>query len=64
MGNVAVLMNILLPLLQNANAITALLSKAHGEGRDVTDAELNGLFAADDQAKAALDAAIKAARGS
>ena len=63
MANIAILMQILLPLLDRANAITGLLSKAHSEGRDVTDAELNGLFAADDQAKAALDAAIKAARG-
>lgn len=63
MANIAILMQILLPLLDRANAITGLLAKAHGEGRDVTDAELDGLFAADNDAKAALDAAIKAARG-
>ena len=63
MANVAILMQILLPLLDRAGAITSLLSKAHSEGRDVTSAELDSLFAADDQAKAALDAAIKAARG-
>lgn len=62
MGNVAILMQVLLPLLDRAGAISSLLQKAHGEGRDITDAELNGLFADDDAAKAHLDAAIAAAR--
>ncbi len=63
MGNVAVLMQILLPLLDRAGEITALLNKAHTEGRDVTDAELDGLFAEDDAAKKALAEAIRKARG-
>lgn len=63
MGNAAVLMNILLPLLQNANEITALLARAHSEGRDVTDAELTSLFADDDVARIKLEAAIKTAKG-
>lgn len=63
MGNLAVLMQVLLPLLDRAGAIGALISKAQGEGRDVTDAELDALFANDNAAKAALDAAIAASRG-
>lgn len=63
MGNIAILMQVLLPLLDRANAITGLLAKAHSEGRDVTEGELNALFAADDQARVALDAAIASAKG-
>ncbi len=63
MANIAILMQILLPLLDRASAIAALLKTAQSENRDVTDAELDALFANDDAAKAALDAAIKAARG-
>lgn len=62
-ANIGILMDILLPLLSHAAEITSLLGKAKSEGRDVTDAELDGLFAEDDKAKAALAAAIKAARG-
>lgn len=62
MANIAVLMQILLPLLDRASAIAGLLKTAQSENRDVTDAELDALFANDDAAKAALDAAIKAAR--
>ncbi len=62
MANIAILLQILLPLIDRAGAIVTLLNKAQGEGRDITDAELDKLFANDDQAKAALDAAIKAAR--
>jgi hypothetical protein len=50
-------------LLQYSDKITqmgTLLAKAHAEGRDVSTAELDALFAQDDAAKAALDAAIKA----
>lgn len=52
-------------LLQYSDKITAagkLLSDAHKEGRDVTDAELDTLFAGDDAARAALAAAIAAAK--
>ena len=62
MANIALLMNVLLPLLDRAGQITALLNKANGEGRDVTDAELTQLFADDDIARVNLEAAIKAAR--
>lgn len=63
MTNAAILVDLLLGLVDRASAISALLSKAKSEGRDVTEDELNGLAAADDVAKANLDAAIKKARG-
>lgn len=52
-------------LLQYSDKIAAagkLLATAHSEGRDVTDAELDTLFAGDDAARAALVAAIAAAQ--
>lgn len=52
-------------LLQYSDKITqigAMLTKAHAENRDVTDAELDALFAGDDAARAALAAAIAAAK--
>jgi hypothetical protein len=62
MGNAAILVDLLLGLLDRANAIGALISKAKAEGRDVTDAELDALVAQDDAARAALVAAIAKAR--
>ncbi len=62
MANIALLMQILLPLLDRASEITALLTRANVEKRDITESELNLLFADDDDARAALDAAISAAR--
>lgn len=38
--------------------VSAVLQKAHAEGREITDAELAGIKALDDEAKARLDAAI------
>jgi hypothetical protein len=49
--------------LAAASQISALIATAHAEKRDVTMEELNGLAAADDAAKAALDAAIKKVGG-
>jgi len=62
MGNAALALQLLLGLLDRATAIGALLSRAQAQGRDITHAELDVLSAEDDAAKAALDAAIKAAR--
>lgn len=62
MENIAILMQILLPLLDRAAAITSLLNTAHAEKRDVTDAELDALFEGDDEARAVLAAAIAQAR--
>lgn len=61
--NAVLLVQLLLGLVGQAGQIKALLDTAKAENRDVSDAELNALFANDDAAKAALDAAIKAARG-
>lgn len=49
--------------LVTAQQVSSLLATAKAENRDVTMEELNGLAAADDAAKAALDAAIKKAGG-
>lgn len=49
--------------LQTAGQISALIATAIAEHRDITMEELNGLVAADDLARAALDAAIKRAGG-
>jgi len=49
--------------LVTAQQVSALLATAKAENRDVTMEELNGLAAADDAAKASLDAAIKKAEG-
>ena len=60
--NAALAIQLLLGLLDRATAIGALLKQAEDEGRDISDAELDALAAADDQARAALVAAIAAAR--
>ena len=62
MGNALLLLNVLVPLLQQVNSIGLLLQKAHAEGRDITDAELDSLVSADDVVKASLAAAIAKAR--
>lgn len=49
--------------LVTAQQVSSLLATAKAENRDVTMEELNGLAAADDAAKASLDAAIKKAGG-
>lgn len=38
--------------------VNALLVKAHSEGRDITDAELDAIRKLDDEAKIRLDVAI------
>lgn len=60
MGNALVLVQLLLQATTQVQQFGALLAKAHAEGRDVTDDELNGLVSADDAAKARLDALIQA----
>ena len=62
MSNALALTNLMLGLLDRQAQITALLNKAHTEGRDVTTAELNGLFASDAAARGELQAAIDAAK--
>jgi len=55
-------LTLLISALNHASEIGALIQKARDEGRDVTDAELDGLRAKDDQAKADLTVAIAKAR--
>lgn len=58
MNNALLLTQLLLQAATQVQQFGALLAKAHAEGRDVTDDELNALVAADDAAKARLDALI------
>lgn len=62
MSNLLIATNLLLGLLDRQTQIAALLSKAHAEGRDVTSAELDGLFADDQAARGQLQTAIDAAK--
>ena len=61
MNNALILVSLLLQYSDKIAAVSKLLTAAHSEGRDVTDAELDALFAGDDAARAALQAAIDAA---
>ena len=56
------LSSLLLGLLDRATQISGLLQTAQAEGRDVTAAELDALFALDHVAKLELQNAIDAAR--
>jgi hypothetical protein len=60
MDNALLLTQLLLQATTQVQQLGALLAKAHAEGRDVTDDELNALVAADDAAKARLQALIDA----
>lgn len=60
--NVDLLLTLMITALSRANEIGALIDRARRENRDVTEAELDQLFAADDAARAELQAAIAAAR--
>jgi len=58
----AVALELLFGLLDRAQSIGALLTKAQAEGRDVTQEELDALAAADDLARVGLVDAIAKAR--
>lgn len=58
--NAALAIQLLLSLLDRAGQIGQLINAAQAEGRDVTKDELDVLMAADNDARAKLDAAIKA----
>ena len=62
MTNALALIALLLQYSDKITQIGTLLTTAHAEGRDVSSAELDTLFADDDAARAALDAAIAAAK--
>lgn len=61
--NIDLAISLILALLQRSTEISALIKKARDEGRDIDDAELDGLVAADDTARAALVDAIAKAKG-
>lgn len=61
--NIDLALSALIALLSRSAEISALIARARGEGRDVSEAELDGLVAADDLARAELEAAIRKARG-
>ena len=58
--NALLAIQLLTQLLTQAQGLSAVLQKAHAEGRDITDAELDALAAADDASKARLQALIDA----
>jgi hypothetical protein len=60
--NIDLALTLIIQLLNRSSEISALIAKARGEGRDITDAELDVLQAADDAARADLMAAIAARR--
>ncbi len=55
-------LTLLTQLLGQATALGNLIRTAQAEGRAITPAELDGLAAGDDAARAALDVAIERAR--
>lgn len=58
--NALLVTQLLTQALAQAQQFNALLVRAHSEGRDVSDTELDGLVANDDSAKARLQALIDA----
>lgn len=61
-NNTSLAINLLTGLLSQAGAVSALVGQANAEGRDVTSAELDGVFSADAVARAKLQADIDAAK--
>jgi hypothetical protein len=51
-----------LALIQAAQAVSMLLQKAHAEGREITDDELDSVVVTDDAARAVLEKAIADAK--
>lgn len=60
--NIDLALTLIITLLNRSTEISALIQKARGQGRDLTDAELDGLVTADDLARAELEEAIRARR--
>ena len=61
--NAATAVTLLVELLKQATAISTLVRQAQAENRDLTTAELAAVAERDDEARAALVAAIAAAKG-
>lgn len=60
-NNTTLALNLLTGLLAQAGSVSALVQQASAEGRDVTSAELDGVFSADVIARTKLQADIDAA---
>ncbi len=54
--------SLLIALISHASEISALITKAKAEGRDITEDELQGVFDADAVARARLTLAIATAK--
>ncbi len=61
-AGVTLAIQLVLALVNQAGAISAVIQKAQAENRDLTPEELDSLVASDDTARAALVAAINAAK--
>ena len=61
MGELAAI-NLVLALLAEGGPVSMLIDKARAEGRTITQAEFDELFAEDSAARAQLAAAIAAAK--
>jgi len=61
--NIALALQLLMGLTQRAVELTTAIESARSQGRDLTDEELNAMFAADVDARAALQAEIDKRRG-
>ncbi len=60
--NTDLVISLLIALATHAGEISALLTRAKAEGRDITDAELQAVFDADALARARLTLAIATAK--
>jgi hypothetical protein len=63
MSNAQIVTQLLIVAIQNADALSRLLARAQGEGRDVTKEELDALTATDAAARQRLQDAIAVAPG-
>lgn len=58
--NALLAIQLLTQILTQAQGLSAVLQKAHAEGRDITDAELDSLASADNASKERLQTLIDA----
>ena len=62
-AGVSLAIQLVLSLVNQAGTISAAIQKAQAENRDLTPEELDSFVSADNTARAALVAAISAAKG-
>jgi len=61
-NNATTLITLVLGLIDQAAAASALLTKTRAEGRQPTEEEMQAFFTADDQARSSLQTAIDQAK--